>query len=354
VQDAGFATDTRPELLDTATRAIVEEALAVARDRLGMEIAWLAELTSDGRKVFRVVNGGDGWGIAEGDQMLGADSYCQRVLDGRVVGPVADALEHPELVDLEVTHRLGLRAYIGAPLLVGPGDVYGVLCIASRRPEDQAPDGAILQVLARLLGRELERRRIELERHAERTLATATRALLAALEARDGYTGEHSFEVEELSIRVAVRLGLDPAACDEVRDVARLHDIGKVGVPDRVLHKQGALDPDEWAEIRKHPDVGATVLASVEALAHLAPAVRAEHERWDGEGYPLGLAGPDIPVSSRIVFVCDAYHAMASDRPYRPALTPEAVHAELRRGAGTQFWPEAVDALLAELAPAGR
>ena len=98
--------------------------------------------------------------------------------------------------------------------------------------------------------------------------------------------------------------------------------------------------------MRRHPAMGAQILGSTETLAHLAPAVLAEHERWDGDGYPNGLAGEQIPLAARIVFVCDAYDAMTSDRPYRDAMTPAAATAELRRGAGTQFDPTAVAALL--------
>ena len=125
-----------------------------------------------------------------------------------------------------------------------------------------------------------------------------------------------------------------------------LHDIGKLGIPDGILHKEGRLSPDEWSVMRDHPRIGARMLESTEALHHLSTGVAAEHERWDGTGYPAGLTGDQIPVASRIVLACNAYDAMTTDRPYRPAMDPAAARAELRAGAGTQFDPRVIQALL--------
>ncbi|MBA3262361.1 MAG: HD domain-containing protein [Thermoleophilaceae bacterium] len=131
--------------------------------------------------------------------------------------------------------------------------------------------------------------------------------------------------------------------------MALLHDIGKVGVPDSVLQKRGSLNEQEWELMRQHPAIGAPILAGTETLSHLAAAVKAEHERFDGTGYPDGLRGSAIPLASRITLACDAYHAMTSDRPYRAALDPAQAVTELRSGAGTQFDPCVVDALLGEI-----
>jgi diguanylate cyclase (GGDEF)-like protein len=173
------------------------------------------------------------------------------------------------------------------------------------------------------------------------------RSLAAALEARDGYTGEHSDDVRDLSVAVAWRLGLDARATGEVEAVALLHDIGKIGVPDHVLHKPGPLSGEEWLLMREHPVIGERILRPLPGLSAVATAVRHEHENWDGTGYPDGLAGDAIPLPSRIVLACDAYHALVSDRPYRGAMDADHARAELRRGAGSQFDPGVVEALLA-------
>lgn len=172
------------------------------------------------------------------------------------------------------------------------------------------------------------------------------RALLAALELHDPYTAEHCRNTVRLAAAVADRLGLDEPARTEVMLVAMLHDIGKLGMPDRVLNKPGRLTRTERAVVREHPAAGAYVVSQIEELAHLAPAIRAAHERWDGRGYPDGLAGEDIPVASRITFVCDAYDAMTSERPYHHRMSPDDAREELRRCAGAQFCIRCTDALI--------
>ena len=132
-------------------------------------------------------------------------------------------------------------------------------------------------------------------------------------------------------------LELSAEECRDVELVAMLRDVGKVALPDAVLTKPGYLDREDWAAIHQHPIAGEKIVASIPSLSRLAPAVRSEHERWDGTGYPDGLAGHEIPMASRIVLVCDAYHAMTSDRPYRRAMSPDVAVEELVRGAGTQF-----------------
>ena len=183
----------------------------------------------------------------------------------------------------------------------------------------------------------------------------AVRALLAAIDARDAYTCAHSETVVALAVGVARRLALTPADLLDVEHVALLHDVGKLGVPDSVLLKPGALSEDEWALMREHTAIGERVVRAVGPLAHLAPAVRAEHEWWDGRGYPDGLAGAAIPLASRIVLACDALHAMTSDRPYRAAMPRAEALMELSACAGKQFDPRVVEALLEEMsAPAAR
>lgn len=175
------------------------------------------------------------------------------------------------------------------------------------------------------------------------------RALLHAVETHDRCTARHSYDVLGLARRVAAVLGLPGGVVAEVEQVALLHDVGKLMIPHVILCKSGALHGEEWEIMREHSAAGADALAQVSELAHLAPAVRASHERWDGTGYPHGLAGAEIPIASRITFVCDAYDAMTSDRPYRRALSKHEAVAEVRAGSGTQFCPRAVTALLAVL-----
>jgi diguanylate cyclase (GGDEF)-like protein len=174
-------------------------------------------------------------------------------------------------------------------------------------------------------------------------------ALASALEERDRYTGEHSESVVDLTARVGEALAMGADDIEQVRTAALLHDIGKVGVPDEVLHKPGKLDEREWDIMRQHPVIGERILRAIPGFGTIARMVRHEHERWDGGGYPDGLAGGAIPVGSRIILACDAYHAMTSDRPYRKAMPHADAMSELTGNAGTQFDPDVVQALVGYL-----
>jgi HD-GYP domain-containing protein (c-di-GMP phosphodiesterase class II) len=179
--------------------------------------------------------------------------------------------------------------------------------------------------------------------------ATGVGALLAALEAKDHYSGRHCSAVLELATAVGSSMTLPSGVMRELGQVALLHDIGKIGIPESILCKPGRLNAGERQVMERHPEIGERIVARVPALSHLAPAVRAEHERFDGQGYPDRIAGEAIPLTSRITFVCDAYHAMCSNRPYRSALPEPEALSELRKGRGTQFCPVSTDALLGVL-----
>ena len=174
-------------------------------------------------------------------------------------------------------------------------------------------------------------------------------ALARLLNLRDGYTGVHAERASTLAGAVGERLGVQDGERDALLSAARLHDIGKIGIPDRILHKPDRLDPDEWAVMRCHPGWGAEVLAGMPGMADVATIVRSHHERWDGRGYPDALAGEDIPLASRVIGACEAFCSLTADRPFRPALTADRARQVLQAGAGTHFDPQVVDAVVAVL-----
>jgi HD-GYP domain-containing protein (c-di-GMP phosphodiesterase class II) len=181
---------------------------------------------------------------------------------------------------------------------------------------------------------------------SDETLLAATVDVLAGtLGLRDGHTGEHSDRVVGLAQRIGERLGLGARELRDLGYAARLHDIGKVGVPDLVLHKPGPLDHDERELIKGHSVWGADLVGRIPGLEDVARIVRHHHERYDGEGYPDGLAGRDIPLASRILTASDAYVAMTEDRPYRRARPRFEVDHEFRDCSGAQFDPYVVQAL---------
>jgi hypothetical protein len=238
----------------------------------------------------------------------------------------------------------GVRAAGAAPIHWG-GEVSGA--ISAGTVDTQRKFGRheleALTDLAELGGMALEH--AEMRDRLEHVVQAGVEVLARAVDMRDSYTARHSDELAALARQVGERLGLAWDELLELEFAARLHDLGKIGVPDQILRKPGPLTEQEWDVVRHHPAWGAEMLASIPGLERVASIVMSHHERYDGHGYPDGLSGHEIPLGSRIISTCDAYQAMLSNRPYRPALAPVHALRELHEQAGAQFDPEAVDAL---------
>ncbi|HYZ29820.1 MAG TPA: diguanylate cyclase [Thermoleophilaceae bacterium] len=183
---------------------------------------------------------------------------------------------------------------------------------------------------------------------AEYVRGDAALALMAALSERDAWTAAHARAVGNLAATLAQKLGLS-AEADTIRTAALLHDIGKMAIPDVVLNKPLPLDDAEWSLMREVPLAGERILRSVPGMGAAARVIRHVHERWDGSGHPDGLRGDQIPIGSRVIGPCDAYHAMTSPRPWRPAMSHEHAVHELLEGADTQFDPEVVEVLVSHI-----
>ncbi|MFL5884432.1 MAG: HD-GYP domain-containing protein, partial [Thermoleophilaceae bacterium] len=227
--------------------------------------------------------------------------------------------------------------------------VVGAICAISEQPDHtfDETDLELLEELGHVAAAAIER---EGRRdHFDHTVQAHVDALAAAVDMRDRRTASHSEDVVRLACEVGEILDLEMAALVELEFAARLHDVGKIRVPDAVLNKPGPLDADESRLIRNHAAWGAETLEQIPGLEVVSTLVRFHHERWDGRGYPDGLEGPRIPLASRIIAVCDSYAAMICDRPYRDAMDPRDAISELRRGAGKQFDPEVVNAVLSVL-----
>jgi diguanylate cyclase (GGDEF)-like protein len=181
----------------------------------------------------------------------------------------------------------------------------------------------------------------------EDTFVSTVEALANALEANDEYTSSHTRWITDMALKVGTELGFDAPALKRLELGALFHDIGKIGIPTSILLKPGPLSPEERKIIESHPELGERILQPIDRLAEVRTIVRGCHERWDGHGYPDGRAGEDIPIESRIVFVCDAFHAMTTDRPYRKRLSIDEACRRLREASGTQFDPAVVEVFLA-------
>jgi len=258
------------------------------------------------------------------------------------------------------------------PFLAGADELEGILPspVGRRWPDialaplrgDGAVDGFITirepgtgvlpsDELLRLLGGLSYQASVALQRarsfeSLEGTFVSTVEALANALEANDEYTSSHTRSITDMALQVGTELGFDAHALKRLELGALFHDIGKIGVPTSILLKPGPLTPDERRVIEMHPELGERILEPIERLAEVRTIVRGCHERWDGAGYPDGKAGEEIPIEARIIFVCDAFHAMTTDRPYRKRLSTEEARLRLREAAGTQFDPSVVDVFL--------
>jgi diguanylate cyclase (GGDEF)-like protein len=258
---------------------------------------------------------------------------------------VADVADEPDYVAQPAT--AAVRSELVVPVWVGD-ELWGAIDIEEERPNAFDEDDArLVQTVAGQVGSAL-RSAMLYERLDGAYIGTAE-ALAAALEAGDRGSGGSSRRVVALATAVGGRLGLSHEEVRTLRLAAIFHDIGKISVPEEVLNKRGPLTDDERLEVERHTVVGESILSSVEFLADVRPLVRHAHERWDGGGYPDGLAGDAIPLGARIVHACDAFDAMTAERPYREPLSDADARDQLAAGAGHQFDPSVVAALLAVL-----
>ncbi|CAM2843794.1 HD-GYP domain-containing protein [Deinococcus radiodurans] len=247
---------------------------------------------------------------------------------------------------LALLSRAERQSYLVAEVYGRDSTHLGLLILARPTPQPfSAEERGVVQSFARLLGAQLGQER------ANRNLREANdltlRSLGAALERRDDETGGHTARVVGLATRLAQRLGWDEEQVRALRWGAYLHDLGKIAIPDRILHKNGALDDQEKQVIRSHTTVGYEMLQDLHFLpAETLDLVRYHHERWDGTGYPSGLRGDNIPDAARIFSIVDVYDALTSERPYKSAWSPERALQEIRAGAGAHFDPQYVEAFL--------
>jgi HD-GYP domain-containing protein (c-di-GMP phosphodiesterase class II) len=232
------------------------------------------------------------------------------------------------------------------PLVVNERTV-GVIQVLNRKDGGRFRRGDLnrLEMLAAQVAIALDNAILYEEKR--RTFFVLAETLAEVIERRDTYTGGHVHRVVEYSIAAGVRMGLDEGEQEQLRLAAILHDIGKIGIQDKILNKEGKLTAKEEALMRQHVLIGAQILSGVPFLRQAVPGVLHHHERYDGDGYPEGLKGEAIPISARIIAVADTYDAMTTDRPYRGGMGPESALAELDRCSGTQFCPRTVAAFRA-------
>jgi HD-GYP domain-containing protein (c-di-GMP phosphodiesterase class II) len=312
-----------------------------------------------GRVVLRVVNAWHavgpalvlGLAVERGPRLSDWPLYTVALLSQFVLDAVSAAGR--EWLALGVRPSVQLRAMVGVYAIdAGLAPVGLAVAFAT----ESSPYGVVLALpLVGLLSVFARERRVRIDHELElRDAYRGTAFLLGdVVEADDSYTGIHSRDVVELTLRVADQLELSTRERRDAEFVALLHDVGKVRVPNSIINKPGPLTAEERTVMERHTIEGERLLHRVGGLlGEIGRVIRSCHEHWDGNGYPDGLAGDEIPLLARIVACCDAFNAMTSDRSYRKALPQHEAVAELRRGRGTQFDPRVVDALIETLAVA--
>jgi HD-GYP domain-containing protein (c-di-GMP phosphodiesterase class II) len=333
---------------ETEVEAMAQLVVDELHETFAFYLAAIQRLDDDG--VLRLVAGRGPLAEVMAEFLLTEQPVSQGV-NGRVARSGSTALVPDTKADADYIVR-DPHTDPGSELAVAvlvDGSVWGVLNIeATDRGALGEADVVLVEAIAASFGVAVHR--AQLVSDLEGAFTTTLAALTSTVEAKDDYTACHGEDVAMLAERVALRMELSSAQARDVRYAAMLHDLGKVAVPSEILLKPGPLTDEEWVTMRRHAAVGGELVGRIDAFAHLAPAVRASHERWDGGGYPDGLVGKDIPLAARIISACDTYDAIVTDRPYRPARTTREACEELRRVAGSQLDRRVVAAVIAELA----
>jgi putative nucleotidyltransferase with HDIG domain len=272
-------------------------------------------------------------------------AIIENLLEGE--GPDASLLINNHCKDDAALVRLAptLERAVVVPLPLGDGPPGALLAVNRAGEEFGSPDAKLVRSTTSASTIFIENRR--LYRELQELMLDLVRALVSSVDAKDPYTCGHSERVAMLARRLASELHLEADEIERVYLGGLLHDIGKIGTPERILRKEGRLEPDEFRIIKQHPEVGYNILSGVHKLEAIREVVLSHHERVDGKGYPRGLKGDEIPMLARITGMADAFDAMTSDRPYRARMPLEHVRSEIERGIGAQFDERPARALLA-------
>ncbi len=330
---------------------VADEAVRLLHESFDYYLAVVQRLDPDGH--LRVVAGA-GPLAEEVDDFLALEQPVEVGVNGRVARSGRPAMVNDTRLDSDYLAR-NPRTDPGSELslpIEASGSIWGVMNLEQREPGAFAEEDLLLaHIVASQVGAAIHR--CQLVEELEGAFLTTVGVLADAVELQDAYTADHANEVAELAVRVGERLGIAGAALERLRYGALLHDVGKIGVPGEILRKPGPLSAGERERMDEHTAIGARMLERIPFLAPVAPLVRSAHERFDGGGYPDGLAGEQIPRGAMVIATCDAFHAMTSNRSYRAAMGCEQAIRELRDHAGTQFDPAVVDALVGELRSQG-
>lgn len=340
---------------DLADKA--DKVAAICVDRLEARLAWIGEAMPDGSVRFLAHYPKDAaypsdLSVRWDDSPEGNGPTGLAIRTGKpsISNDIAGDPRFAPWKDRAIAAGYGSS---GVFCLADRGQIFGALAIYGGAPDFFTPARVLhFEALARQAASSLETSRLfmnlkEKNEALVRSYDSTIEALSLALDLKDRATKWHSLRVTELTLRLARSLGLPEEQLVHIRRGALLHDIGKIGIPDRILFKEGSLDDGERVIMRRHTIYAKQLLSGIDYLAPALEIPLAHHERWDGQGYPEGLSGREIPLSARIFAIADVFDALTSERPYHKAISVEMACDELRKGAGSHFDPELVERFLA-------
>jgi len=320
-----------------------ERFVSLALDRLHetLEFAWIAVVFTDRHESLSRLNGRS---FVSGEPTMLRDRLDEACRS--LVSEIEPGIDRRILSGVEGFEPDGGPQVVTQPVQAG-GVTAAVLLAGEKRgidPQVSSYDTHLLEAMAGYLGPFLDN--VMLYEQQQRMSIGTIRALSAAIDAKDRYTCGHSARVAHLGASLARAVGLDEGLAERIHIAGLVHDVGKIGVPEAVLCKAGRLTDEEFDLIKRHPQIGHDILKDIPLLRDVLPGVLEHHERWDGRGYPRGLAGESISMMGRILALADTFDAMSSTRSYRPGMARQHVLEEIERCAGTQFDPELVPAFL--------
>ncbi len=327
------------------TREIRRRSIEAAQALVNAEAGSLLLIDSEKGELF--------FEVATGEKSEKVKEIRLKIGEG-IAGWVAEKGE-PVIVDdvekdprffkgVDEKSRFKTRSLIGVPVKTKDRTIGVLEAINKKDGKFDEDDLEILQAFANQVAIAIEN--ANLYKELKETFYGTIEALAETIEKRDPYTGGHTKRVMEYSLAIGRELGLSESELEALKLAAILHDIGKIGIRDKILLKEDKLTEEEAMVMNMHPKYGAEILEHIKQLRDVIPGIRGHHERYDGTGYPDHLRGEEIPLFARIISVADAYDAMTTDRPYRKALNKEFVYEELRRSSGRHFDPEVVNAFI--------
>lgn len=349
---ADYPIDCTKPLVDEKLRMAWQKIVDMLADVINVPAALVMQVHPTTIEVFSTSNSGSANPYEQGESAkLGSGLYCETVLRSQAPLLVTNALTDPDWnhnPDLE----LGMIFYYGVPLLWPDGTAFGTLCILDCQ-ERQLANWA--QNLIHILQKNIEsglkilymqQQTLQTTLQLNQALESTIMALVSALACRDPYTAQHQTRVADLTLKIAVQLGLHHELHQGLYLGAAIHDVGKIYVPSEILNRPGKLSIPEFEIIKSHPMVGAQIVKDIKFPWPIQDLILQHHERLDGSGYPYGLAGDDILLEARILSVADVVEAMSSHRPYRSALGLDAALDVVRSGRGILYDADVVDACL--------